>query len=351
MMEDRMFTPVVRRVLVAAAVGTTAFAVAAAPALATTAKPVTRLAGSDRIGTAVAISNQEFPTAHTAKNVVLTAAYTFADAMSAGPLGKQLTAPLLLTSPGTLDAATLTEIERVMPLPTTTTPGTTTTGCTSTPPADAVYIVGGDAAIAAVINTQLNTAGFNVVRIAGVDRFGTSVAVAKCEGSPSTVFLATGDIFADALSAGPAAASKAGAVLLTDGAVLPSSVSTYLSGLSSPTVYAVGEAAHLADPTASPIVGSDRFATADLVASEFFTSPTVVGVATGSNFPDALAGGAFMGAMGGPILLTDPVSLQSADGLYIGQNNVGLTQAFLFGGTATLSPQISTQVSLALNQG
>ena len=94
-----MFTPVVRRILVAAAAGVTAIGVAAAPALATT-KPVTRLAGGDRIGTAVAISNQEFPTAHTAKNVILTAAYTFADAMSAGPLSKRLTAPLLLTTPG-----------------------------------------------------------------------------------------------------------------------------------------------------------------------------------------------------------------------------------------------------------
>jgi len=345
-----MFTPVVRRVLVAAAAGVTAIGVAAAPALATTTKPVTRLAGGDRIGTAVAISNQEFPTAHTAKNVVLTAAYTFPDAMSAGPLGKLFTAPLLLTTPGLLDGATLTEIQRVMPVPSSTTPGTTTQGCSPTTPADAVYIIGGDAAIAAVIDTQLNTAGFNVVRLAGTNRFGTSVSVAKCEGSPSTVFLATGNIFADALSAGPAAALKGGSVLLTDGPVMPPEVASYLAGLTSPTVYAVGQGAHLADPSAQPIVGGDRFATAALVASEFFTSPTIVGVATGSNFPDALAGGAFMGLMGGPVLLTNPQSLQSADGLYIGQNNVGLTQAFLFGGTATLSPLVATQVSMALNQ-
>ena len=347
-----MFTPLVRRVLVAAAAGVTAIGVATAPASATTtSKPVTRLAGGDRIGTAIAISNQEFPTAHTAKNVILTAAYTFPDAMSAGPLGKLFTAPLLLTTPGLLDPATLAEIQRVMPVPSTTTPGTTTQGCSPTTPADAVYIVGGDAAIAAVIDTQLNTAGFNVVRLAGTDRFGTSVSVAKCEGSPTTVFLATGRVFADALSAGPAAALKSGSVLLTDGPVMPPAVANYLAGLTNPTVYAVGEGAHLADPSAQAIVGGDRFATAALVASEFFTSPTLVGVATGSNFPDALAGGAFMGAMGGPVLLTNPESLQSADGLYIGQNNATLTQAFLFGGTATLSPQVATQVSLALNQG
>lgn len=342
-----MSTPMVRRLLVAAVAGATTIGVAANLASATTAKAVPRLAGTDRIGTSVAISKAEFM-AHGATNVILTAAFTFPDAMSAGPLGKLLAAPVLLTSSAALDASTLTEIERVLPTPTTTM-GTTTNTCSGAP-AHAVYIIGGDLAIAASVDTQLNAAGFNVVRIAGADRFGTSVAVAKCEGSPSTVFLATGNIFADALSAGPAAALKGGSVLLTYGTVMPTSVATYLAGLTSPTVYAVGQAAHVADPSATAIIGSDRFATAALVASQFFPSPTVVGIATGSNFPDALAGGAFMGDIGGPILLTNPLSLQSADGLYIGQNHVTLSAAYLFGGTATLSPLVATQAGAALNQ-
>jgi putative cell wall-binding protein len=342
-----MFTPLARRIIVAATAGITAIGIAAGPASATM-KPVTRLAGSDRVGTSVAISTQEFPTAHTAKNVILTAAFTFADAMSAGPLGKLFDAPLLLTDPTSLNAATLTEIERVMPVPTTA-PGTTMSGCPTTPLANAVYVIGGDAAIAASVNTTLNAAGFNVVRLAGTDRFGTSVAVAQCEGSPTTVFLATGNIFADALSAGPAAASKGGSVLLTAGPVLPPSVSTYLAGLSSPTVYAVGQAAHLADPSATAIVGGDRFATAALVATQFFPSPTVVGVATGANFPDALAGGAYMGMLGGPVLLTTPNVLHSAPSLYIAQNKATLTQAYLFGGTVTLFPLVAAQTSVALN--
>ena len=165
------------------------------------------------------------------------------------------------------------------------------------------------------------------------------------------MFLATGDIFADALSAGPAAASVGGAVLLTAGPVLPPSVSAYLSGLTTPTLYAVGEAAHMADPSATPFVGGDRFATAALVATHFFTAPTLVGVATGSNFPDALAGGAFMGYEGGPVLLTGPNTMQSADGLYIGQNTATLNEALLFGGTSSLSATVANQVSLALNNG
>ena len=139
-------------------------------------------------------------------------------------------------------------------------------------------------------------------------------------------------------------------MLLTAGPVLPTSVKTYLASLSSPTVYAVGQGAHLADPTATPIVGGDRFATAALVATQFFPSPTVVGVATGANFPDALAGGAYMGMIGGPVLLTTPNTLHSAPSLYIAQNASTLTQAYLFGGTATLFPLVATQTSTVLNQ-
>ena len=157
-----MLTSVARRMIFAGIAGATAIGLAAGPAFATT-KPVTRLAGSDRIGTSIAISNQEFPAAHSAKNVILTAAYTFADAMSAGPLGKLLTAPLLLTPPAALDAATLTEIERVLPVPVPNTPGTTTMGCTTPAPADAVYVIGGDVAIAATVDTSLNAAGFRTL--------------------------------------------------------------------------------------------------------------------------------------------------------------------------------------------
>ncbi len=341
----------VARAAAGAVAGVAATALLAGTALASTPqKPVTRLAGGDRITTAVAISKQAFPTDHTAHNVILTAAYRFPDAMSAAPLGKDLSAPLLLTTPGVLAPATLTEIQRVLPVPPSSTTGTTTDGCATTPPANAVYVIGGDAAIAEQIDTQLNQAGFDVVRVAGADRFATSVAIAQCEGSPSTVFLARGDNFADALSAGPAAASTNGTVLLTAGDTLPPAVSAYLDGLSGPTVYAVGQAAHKADPSAQAIVGGDRFATAALVAAEFFPNPTVVGVATGWNFPDALAGGAFMGLEGGPVLMTGPATLQSADGLYIGEHSSTLQQAYLFGGPASLSPILDQQVSVALNQ-
>ncbi|HZQ57981.1 MAG TPA: cell wall-binding repeat-containing protein [Acidimicrobiales bacterium] len=294
-------------------------------------KPVTRLAGGDRIGTAIAISQATFPTAGSAKAVILTAAYNFPDALAGAPLAAAKDGPVLLTTPGELSPATLTEIERVAP-----------TGST-------VYVLGGDAAIAATIDASLTAAGYVPQRIAGANRFETSVKIAEALGSPTTVLLATGDIFADALSAGPAAASVHGAVLLTDGPVMPPSVATYLSGLASPTVYDVGAGAGKAYPAGTLLSGGDRWATSALVAEKFFTSPTLVGVATGWNFPDALAGAGAMGIMGGPVLLSDPVLLPSADALYLTNNASTITQAFLFGGPLSLSPAIATTVSNQIN--
>src|SRR6185437_12527687 len=128
--------------------------------------------------------------------------------------------------------------------------------------------------------------GYVVVRYGGADRYATALAVADALGDPSTVMLATGTNFPDALAAGPAAASVGGVVLLSDGTALPSSVSTYLTAHPG-KVYAIGGPAIIAYPSATALVGADRYATAAAVATKFFTSPTTIGVASGVKFADA----------------------------------------------------------------
>ena len=65
--------------------------------------------------------------------------------------------------------------------------------------------------------------------------------------------------------------------------------------------------------TVERIAGDDRYSTAAAVsASHFGTAVPVAYVATGSSFPDALAGGAAAAATDGPVLLTDKVRLPEA---------------------------------------
>lgn len=294
------------------------------------AADVGRIGGADRIATAVAVSQDSFPGGG-AGAVVLATANAYPDALVGGPLAAAKRAPLLLTSGASLPSATAAEISRVLPKGGT------------------VYLLGGTAAIPDSVASRLAGLGYNVVRCGGADRFATAVAVADALGDPSTVLLATGINFPDALAASPAAAHLHGAVLLTNGTSLPSATSAYLDA-NATTVYAIGGPAAGADTTATPVVGSDRFGTAADVAAKFFASPSTVGVATGTAFPDALSGGAQLALDDDPLLLAGPTSLPAATLSYLTGVGATVTTAHLYGGTAALSDAVRTQVTSALTR-
>jgi hypothetical protein len=86
------------------------------------------------------------------------------------------------------------------------------------------------------------------------------------------------------------------------------------------------------------------------VAQQFFTAPTSVGVATGMDFPDALAGGAFLAHSTAPLVLVAAGSLPSVVSTYLTSVKASAATANLFGGTAALSDALQTQVETSLGQ-
>jgi hypothetical protein len=303
--------------------------VGAAPPVVTLAAAPVRIAGVDRFGTAVAVSNLAYPTAGSAGTVVLARSDNYPDALVGAPLAAKNNGPLLFTTGATLPAGTLAEIQRVLPVGKT------------------VYVLGDTNAVPASIVAQLTTLGYPVVRLGGVDRFATAVAVANQLGDPGTVLLATGINFPDALAAGPAAAKVGGAVLLTDGTTVPPATAAYLAAHAG-KVYAIGSPAAAADPAAVAVAGANRYATATATASMFFTAPTSVGVASGVTFADALAAGAFLAHTGGPLVLSDPLTLSTATAAYLGAVKASVTSSDLFGGTPSLSVNVQDGVAAAL---
>jgi len=285
---------------------------------------VGREAGADRIATAVAVSQDSFPSGN-AGAVVLARADDYPDALVGGPLAASKNAPLLLTQGSTLPSATVTEIRRVLP-----------SGAT-------VYILGGTSAVPISVATQLTGLGYAVVRYSGADRYATAVAVAVALGNPSTVLLATGTNFPDALAAGPAAAHLHGAILLTSGSTLPAETSAYLAGAHS--IYAIGGPAATAAPSAQAVVGADRFATAAAVATKFFPSSAGAGVATGTGFPDALAGGAQLALRGAPLLLSSQTGLPPSTTAYLVADHGVLTNVYVYGGTSVLGTVVANQLT------
>jgi putative cell wall-binding protein len=288
-----------------------------------------RLAGSDRYATAAAVSQAQFPPGG-ASAVVLARGDDYPDALVGAPLAAAKNAPLLLTSGPTLPGVTKMELQRVLPA-----------GAT-------VYVLGGTSAVPSSVGSELTALGYQVVRYSGTDRFGTATAVAAALGNPTTVLLASGLNFPDALAAGPAAAKNHGVVLLTNGTQLPASTSGYLVAHPG-TVYAIGGPAATADTKATPIVGADRYATAASVAARFFQSPTDVGIATGSNFPDALAGGAMLAREGAPLLLSSAGVLPAPTTAYLVSVKTMVGSAQLFGGSAVLSAAIMNGTAADLN--
>lgn len=163
-----------------------------------------------------------------------------------------------------------------------------------------------------------------VTRISGADRYKTAVAISQAHApGVDTVYLATGTDYPDALAVAAKAASAGSPVLLTRPDTLPSSTAQELTRLQPRQVVVVGGETAVWPTTleaidqvtgAAPVTrwaGGNRFATAAVIAGQF-ERPQVAYVATGANYPDALAGAARAGALDGPVMLVGPDTLPSA---------------------------------------
>jgi len=292
---------------------------------------LTRVAGADRIATSVRISQVGFPNKSSATAVVLARADDFADELAGGPLAARFQGPLLLTPTAGLTDTVRTEIQRVLAVGHT------------------VYLLGGTDAISATVGTDLQALGYTPVRVDGADRYDTAVKIANILGDPPTVFEVDGTNFPDGLSAGPAAALSHGAILLTAGHTPAPETAQYLSTHPTDVRYAIGGPAAAADPTAQPLVGADRYATSIVVANQLFASPSIVAIASGVAFPDALSGGALAGIDGAPMLLVPsnvplPASMRS----YFDKYSNTVLSAWLFGGTAAVSTPVAKAIAQAL---
>ncbi|MFD4423036.1 cell wall-binding repeat-containing protein [Agromyces sp. NPDC058484] len=158
---------------------------------------------------------------------------------------------------------------------------------------------------------------FTTDRLAGGDRYETSVLTTRTTFVPGlpVVYVASGTNWPDALSAGPAAAKRGGALLLTHPASLPELVRDEIVRLQPEEIVVVGSPASVSDnvvsqlesiaPSVRRIGGADRYETSRmLVADAFGTGPhEKVMLATGTSFPDALTASPAAGARGFPLLL------------------------------------------------
>jgi putative cell wall-binding protein len=164
----------------------------------------------------------------------------------------------------------------------------------------------------------------------------------------ASVYVATGANFPDALSASSAAGSKAIPVLLVDGysSTVDADTKQLLQDLGVTKITIAGGPNSVSDtlmaslneiaPT-TRISGSDRYAASFNLAKDAFgtTHPTDVYIATGLNFPDALAGAVLAGKSNAPLIVVPGWCVPTYTKTFI--QNSGISHATLLGGPDSLS--------------
>ena len=167
---------------------------------------------------------------------------------------------------------------------------------------------------------------YNTVdRQSGADRYATAANISRgtVPSHAPVVYIATGLNFPDALAAAAAAGQLGGPVLLVNPTSIPTVVKTELTRLKPDKIIIAGgtsvvsaSVATQLDPyTSGPVVrqsGGDRYATAAAIsAATFDPGAPVAYVATGLNFPDALAAGPAAAVRGAPTILVRAGSIPS----------------------------------------
>jgi putative cell wall-binding protein len=179
--------------------------------------------------------------------------------------------------------------------------------------------------------------GIPVSRIGGTDRYATGRQVSQAQwqaGKANAVVLARGDQAPDALAGVPLAAHVKGPLLLTDPHALDAATRAEIDRVTGgpqthKTVYILGGESAVSPTVAAGLQkagytvvrygGTSRYDTALKIAGAFGPTQHVI-VATGKNFPDALAAGPLGAAENAPIVLSDDTAMDPATQAFVSQH-------------------------------
>jgi putative cell wall-binding protein len=310
-----------------------------------------QLGGGSRIATAVTLSRSTFASADT---VVLARADGYADALAGSPLAAELGAPILLTSADRLADAAAEEIDRL--------------GATR------VVLLGGEAALSSDVAAQAAARpGVTAVdRVSGHNRFATAAAVAErvtaAAAETSTVYIVEGldpdpsRGWPDAVSVAGLAGFEGRAVLLVTTEELPDDTVAAIRGIGARRAVVVGGPQAVSDGVLAElgalgleverVAGNDRYETSVAVAQRSVAagmSASRTLVATGLDFPDALAAGPVAATVGGPVVLAAGTDLGATPAVtaYIERNAGRFERIRLIGGPAVLTPRFRVELERA----
>ena len=275
-----------------------------------------------------------------ASTVVLASGKNWPDTLAASALAGAKGCPLLLTDPDGLSEQTASLLQYF---------GT-----------DTVWIVGGTSAVSGNIDAALirgNIFKDNIHRLSGADRTQTAELIeaeVTASAGTDTCIICSGSNFPDALSVSSYACANKLPILLTgaDGKLTAGSLAiarTFRNAIIIGKEGAVsGDAeTQLAGLSVKRIGGDDRCGTSLEVIRELYGGKvSSLCLATGENYPDALAGATLAGTAGGAILLLAGTgSTPSAEQLSLIRNT---PTELILGGEQAISAGMKEAIEAAL---
>ena len=193
----------------------------------------------------------------------------------------------------------------------------------------------------------------DVERLSGENRYGTAAAVAR-KWSPGVgvTYLVNGTDYPDALAAAARAGVYDAPVLLVQQNSIPSETREALTRLKPGRLVIIGGTGSVSTGVEQDLMayttgnmqrvsGEDRYGTAAALAGYYASGQQRVYLASGEDFPDALAAAALAGKEHAPLLLTRQGRLDDATRTQLDRLNPG--QVVVLGGTSAVSGAVASE--------
>lgn len=299
----------------------------------TTNENVQRISGENRVQTSIEVSKKMFKEG--TNKVVLANQDNYSDVLTAAPFAKANNASLLYISSNSISKEVMSEISRLK--------------------AKEITIIGGEKSVDEGLKKELEKRNFKVDRLSGSDRYKTSAKIAaKLIGDKTTTLeIASGENYADALSLNNAAEKDKAPILLVRVNAIDKSVEDVIKSSKASLINIAGGEKSVSENTKANIKkisnatvnrmgGADRYETSILLA-KYSGAKEVVVVTSGENFADALVAAPFSAKQNGAILLTNKEKLGQKAEQFI--KDTKFNKSYVIGGEKSVSEDVINQLT------
>ncbi len=256
-------------------------------------KTISRVEGKTRIHTATEISKKYFKNAD---KVILVSSTQLADSLISPVHAKKLDSPILLSDKDFLDKSVLDELKRLN--------------------TSSVDIVGGENSIGENVVKELENNGIKVNRIAGEDRYKTSIKLAEQmyrDSKYDEVFVVDGTNIADGLSVANFSTKVNAPVILTSPEKIDKSAIDFMNTKSIKKVHIIGGTNSVSRNVENSlnkfktnrIAGENRYETSRMIANLAYPNAKSIHIANGVTGIDALVSGAIIPKTNMPLILVN----------------------------------------------